>query len=162
MTIAAITMVPTINLYQPKATVVAGNLTQVYCQLLHAIVIIFWPCLPLQLSSVTASVIIFWSQWQTRLSLELSSCSSIKRENPLDFGYDRQIVIDQHHIIVALLKSSPGMCFREGSRRFAIIVKMLLVLLLWWWSKNHHHHHHIYVEMQPWYVFLRVEGRVCN
>ena len=34
-------------------------------------------------------------------------------DNPLDFGYDRQIVIDQHHIIVALLKSSPGMCFRE-------------------------------------------------
>ena len=34
MTIAAITMVATINLYQPKATVVAGNLRKVYCQLL--------------------------------------------------------------------------------------------------------------------------------
>ena len=52
-------------------------------------------------------------------------------DNPLDFGYDRQIVIDQHHIIVALLKSSPGMCFREGSRRFAIIVNFF-----WYWYSD--------------------------
>ena len=88
----------------------------------------------------------------------MTSCSSIKRENPLDFGYDRQIVIDQHHIIVALLKSSPGIVFSRGEGWVCNYCENVVGIVIVMMIPTSSSPSHIHVEIQPWYVFSRVEG----